>query len=35
VDQAIAKLLRIHQEKNQEELPLSGSSTTTLGKISE
>lgn len=35
VDQAIAKLLRIQQDKNQQELSFSGSSTTTVGKISE
>jgi hypothetical protein len=33
VDQAIAKLLRIRQDKNQLELPVPGSSTTTSGKI--
>ena len=35
VDQAVAKLLRIQQDKNQQQLPFSGSSTTTLGKIPE
>lgn len=34
VDHAIAKLIRIHEDKNQTELSFSGSSTTTLGKIS-
>jgi len=33
VDQAVAKLLQIQQDKNQQELPLQGSSTTTSGKI--
>lgn len=33
VDQAITKLLRIRQDKNQQELPIPGSSTTTSGKI--
>ncbi|MFW5695967.1 MAG: integrase catalytic domain-containing protein [Alkalispirochaeta sp.] len=33
VDHAVADLLRILQHKNQQELPFSGSSTTTLGKI--
>ena len=33
VDQAVAKLLQIQQDKNQQELPFSGSSTTTSGKI--
>jgi hypothetical protein len=35
VDQAVAKLLQIQQDKNQQELPFSGSSTTTSGKIPE
>ena len=35
VDQAVSKLLRIQQDKNQQQLPFSGSSTTTLGKIPE
>lgn len=34
VDQAIARLLQIQQDKNQQKLPFSGSSTTTSGKIS-
>ena len=34
VDQAVAKLLRIQQDKNQQELPLPGSSTSTSGKNS-
>ncbi|TVQ37280.1 MAG: transposase [Spirochaetaceae bacterium] len=33
VDQAITKLLRIRQDKNQLELPIPCSSTTTSGKI--
>jgi len=33
VDQAVAKLLRIQQDKNQQKLSFSGSSTTTSGKI--
>lgn len=33
VDQAIAHLLQIGQDKNQQELPFSGSSTETSGKI--
>ena len=33
LDQAVTKLLRIHQDKNQQELFFSGSSTATLGKI--
>lgn len=35
LDHALANLLRIQQEKNQQELPFSGSSTSTLGKIPE
>ena len=34
VDQAIAHLLRVHQDKSAEEHPFPGSSTSTLGKIS-
>lgn len=34
VDHAIAQLIRIHEDKNQTELSFSGSSATTLGKIS-
>ena len=34
VDQAIAHLLRIHQDKSRREHPSPGSSTTTLGTIS-
>lgn len=33
VDQAVAKLLQIQQDKNQQELSFSGSSTTSSGKI--
>lgn len=33
VDKAIAKLIRIQQDKNQQQLPFSGSSNTTSGKI--
>ena len=35
VDQAVANLLQIQQDKNQQKLTFSGSSTSTLGKIPE
>ncbi len=35
VDEAIAKLLRIQEDKNQQELPVSGSFTKTSGEIPE
>ena len=35
LDQAIATLRRIQQDKNRQTLPLSGSSITTVGKIPE